>query len=173
MRKLCQRTCMQPGPRLDEPLSSVLKDLRRGRQMLTTCRPSGAPLWRAQPTDSSNRWYRLWAWQPGWSDGQKPRRNLWDLDLPWEASVILQKRITHEDLLLSQTGDNEMTITLSKCGISALTIGGGVYLFGLEIGCHGYTDSLLRTFYLKNWPPPQDLNTCLEVHQEFIYWRFI
>ena len=37
-----------------------------------------------------------------------------------------------------------------------LTIGGGVYLFGLEIGCHGYTDSFLRTFYLKTWPPPQD-----------------
>lgn len=74
---------------------------------------------------------------------------MWELDLPWEASVILQKRITHEDLLLLWTGDNEMTITLSKCDISALTIGGGVYLFGLEIGCHGYTDSLLRTFYLK------------------------
>ena len=128
MRKLCQRKCMQPGPRLHEPLSPMLNDLRRGKQVPTTCRPSGAPLWRAQPTDSSNSWCRLWAWDPGWSDEQKPRRNFWDLDLPWGASVILQKRITHEDLLL-QTGDNEMTMTLNKCDISALSQLGEGYIF--------------------------------------------
>lgn len=110
------------------------------------------------------------AWLKWWAKTEKkfvgPRPSLGSLS-------NTSKRITHEDLLLLQTGDNEMTITLSKCGISALTIGERYICLVLEIEFSLDTLTHSKDILSEELTTPSGSKHLSGGTPEFIYWRFI